>query len=180
MVLDILLIAFSISLDVAVVTVGAGALSRVTYLAALRIAVLFGVFHAVMPLLGFELAGLFGSAFADYGRLISFVLLMIVGLKMLKEAFGGENTERERDILKFRTLIVLAFATSIDAFVIGITFSFLSYPINQAVLIIGAVTVLMALLGTFIGHKSRHLLGTKVDALGGIILILLAFKVLLF
>lgn len=179
-VLEILLIAFSLSIDVAVVSVGAGALNKMSPLAALRIAFLFGAFHTVMPLLGWSLAHLVGTSFSAYGKVISFALLMFVGVKMLKDAFSPEDVKDERDILHLKALVILALATSIDAFVIGITFAYLAYPVMTAALIIGAVTMLMGLLGTYIGHRTHHLMGPRVDALGGIILILLAVKVLLF
>lgn len=178
--LEIILIAFSLSLDAAVVSVGAGVLNKVTFRKALRIAFFFGGFHAVMPLVGLALGYWFRDYLTEYGRIVGFVLILLVGLKMLKDALSGEDIEREKDILHMKVLLVLAFAMSIDALVIGITFSFLQVPVVLAVSIIGAVTFLMSLAGVYVGRRSRHLVGTKVEILGALVLVLLAFKVLLF
>ena len=176
---EILLLAVSLSLDAAIVAVGAGALARVRLGAALRIAGLFGLFQGLMPVLGLLLGLGFRDYLLAYGHVVGFVLLLLVGGKMLFEAFEKEDTKRERDILHLSTLLVLAIATSIDAFVIGITFTFIPVDVPIAIALIGLVTFLMALLGVYLGRRSRHLLGTRIELVGACVLILLAFKVLL-
>jgi putative Mn2+ efflux pump MntP len=178
--LEIILIALSISLDVAVVSVGAGVLARLSLRRTLLIALCFGIFHAGMPLLGWYAGYWFRDYALEYGRVIGFALILMVGLRMLKAAFEKENTKRERNLLQPRTLFILAFATSIDALAIGVTFSFLDVPVALAVLVIGIVTFLMSLAGVYIGRRGRRLIGTRIEFVGAVFLILLAFKVLLF
>lgn len=177
---EILILAVSLSLDAVVVAVGAGALARIRIGGALRVALAFGVFQGLMPLLGLLLGSVFSVYLLMYGHIVGFVLLLLVGGKMLFEAFGKEDTGNERNIMHIRTLLILAVATSIDAFVVGITFSFLPVHLPIAVLTIGVVTFLLSLAGVFLGRSSRHLLGTRIEIIGALVIILLAFKVLLF
>lgn len=176
---EILLLALSLSLDAAVVAVGAGALARVRLSAVLRIAGLFGLFQGVMPVLGLLLGLGFRDYLLAYGNIVGFVLLLLVGGKMLFEAFEKEDTKSERDILRLPTLLILALATSIDAFVVGITFTFVPVDVPVAVALIGLVTFFMALIGIYLGRRSHHLLGTKIELVGAFVIILLAFKILL-
>jgi putative Mn2+ efflux pump MntP len=117
---ELCLLAIGLSVDVAVISVGAGALARLTARKAFGIALLLTAFHAGMPVLGWW----FGSVFADtasaYGNLIGFLLMFLVGLKMLKDAVTPEDTAHERDILRLTSLLLLAFAASIDAFIMGL------------------------------------------------------------
>lgn len=175
---ELLLLALSLSLDAAVVAVGAGALARVRFGSALRIAGLFGLFQGLMPLLGLVLGLGFREYLLAYGNVVGFVLLLLVGGKMLFEAFEKEDTKSERNIMRFSTLLVLAVATSIDAFVVGITFTFIPVNVPVALALIGAVTFLMALIGVYLGRRSRHLLGTRIELVGAAVIIMLAFKVL--
>ncbi|MEA2701787.1 MAG: hypothetical protein QOE22_496 [Candidatus Parcubacteria bacterium] len=178
--LEILLLALSLSLDAVVVSVGAGVLNRINIRKALVIAFFFGAFHAVMPLLGWAAGYWFRGYLTEYGHIVGFVLILLVALKMLRDALRQEDTAREKDILHMRVLLVLAFAMSIDALVIGITFNFLPVSVLPTSAIIGLVTFLMSLAGVYVGRRSRHLVGTKIELLGALVLVLLAFKVLLF
>ena len=178
--LELFLVSLSLSLDAMTASVGAGALNRMSVLKALTVALVFGVFQGLMPLLGWYLGSQFSELLTHYGKIIGFVLILLVGLKMLKESFGKEDVEDEKNILSVRTLLVLAIATSIDALVIGITFTFIPVNLLLAVVMIGVVTFLMSLLGIYIGTKSRHLIGTKIELIGALVLIVLAFKTLLF
>lgn len=178
--LEILLLAISVALDAAIIAVGAGVLAKVGYRSALKVALFFGGFQALMPLLGFWLGFGFREYLISYGHIVGFVLLLGVGGKMLFESFKKEDTEHEKDITRTRTLLILSFATSIDAFVVGITFSFVPVHIALAIGTIGIVTFLMALVGVYIGKKTKHLLGNRIEIVGAVVLIALAFKVLLF
>lgn len=177
--INLALIAFSLALDAGVVSVGAGALNRITWQRALLIAFVLAAFHALMPVLGWGLGYWFRESLLAYGRIIGFVLILGVGFKMLKDALDKEEEEK-RNILDFKVLLILAFATSIDALVIGFTFNFLEMPVTVAALTIGVVTFVVSLLGTYVGGRTRHHIGKKIEVLGAIALILLAFKVLLF
>lgn len=178
-VFDILVIAISLSLDAVVVAVGAGALNRMTLKRSLIIASVFGVFQAIMPLGGWLIGYLVRGPLLTYGRWVGFALILLVGLKMLKESFSREDVEDEKDILHTRTLLVLAVATSIDAFAVGITFSFIPVSLFFATVVIGFITLVLSLLGIYIGMRGRHLIGTRIEIVGAVALILLAFKTLL-
>jgi putative Mn2+ efflux pump MntP len=177
--LEIFLIAASLALDAAIVAVGAGALAHVRTRTALKVALFFGAFQAFMPLLGLLLGLGFRDYLLAYGHIVGFVLLLIVGGKMLLDSFGEEDTEREKDITRMPTLLLLAIATSIDAFVVGITFNFVSVNVPVAIAVIGIVTFLMALGGVYLGKRGKHLLGNRIELAGALVLIALAFKILL-
>jgi putative Mn2+ efflux pump MntP len=101
---------------------------------------------------------------------------------MLRETFKKETPEdvdHERHLAETKILTIMAVATSIDALVVGITFNFVTVNISLAVLIIGAVTFLLSLLGVYIGKKFKHLVGRQIEVVGAFILIGLAFKILL-
>ena len=125
------------------------------------IAFYFGFFQALMPFLGYHLGCVF---------------LMIVGINMLKDAFSEEETNYN---FKLLDLTILAFATSIDAFAIGMTFAFLEVAIYQALLIIGIITFLLCLFALQIGRYLNNKFQNKALIFGGIVLILIAFKTLL-
>lgn len=173
------MLAVSLSLDAAIVAVGAGALARLGLGTALKVSFVFGAFQGLLPLLGLLLGSMFSVYLLAYGHVVGFVLLLLVGGKMLYEAFDTEDTESERDITHLSTLFILAVATSIDAFVVGITFSFVPVHVPTAVLAIGVVTFVLSLLGVYIGRTSKHLLGTRIEIVGAVVIILLAFKILL-
>lgn len=179
-IIEILLIAVSLALDAVVVSVGAGALGHVSRRRAVGIALTFGLFQAVMPLMGWALGIGFRDMLATYGHIIGFVLIGGVGLKMLSEALKKEDEEAERDIMHLRTLLLLAVATSIDALVIGITFNFVSVNIPLAVTVIGLVTAVLSYLGVLAGKRSKHLIGTHIEVVGALVLMGLAIKTLLF
>lgn len=177
---ELLVLALSLSLDAAIVGVGAGALARVKPLAAFRIALLFGAFHVLMPVLGLLLGYGFREYLSAYGHIVGAGLLFIVGVQMLWESFQKEDTEHEKDILHIRTLLVLAVATSIDAFVVGITFNFIPVNVPLAIGTISFTAFLMSLVGVYLGRRGKRLLGNRIEILGAFVIFLLAFKILLF
>jgi putative Mn2+ efflux pump MntP len=180
--IDILLTAFSLSLDAVAIAVAASTLHHVTLRQAIKIAFFFGAFQLFMPLIGWSLGFGFKDALEAYGKMIGFVLLLGVGVNMLRETFKKETPEdvdHERHLAETKILTIMAVATSIDALVVGITFNFVTVNISLAVLIIGAVTFLLSLLGVYIGKKFKHLVGRQIEVVGAFILIGLAFKILL-
>ena len=140
------------------------------------IAFYFGFFQALMPFLGYHLGCVFSKKIQAYYHYIAFIFLMIVGINMLKDAFSEEETYYN---FKLLDLTILAFATSIDAFAIGMTFAFLEVSIYQALLIIGIITFLLCLLALQIGRYLNNKFQNKALIFGGIVLILIAFKTLL-
>lgn len=147
----------------------------------LLVGLLFGAFQALMPFIGW----LMGSQFEDYitpvDHWFAFILLGAIGGKMVfdsvKRQDSCETCLKERT--KFRELLILAVATSIDALAVGITFAFLQAPIGPAAGLIGAVTFVLSAAGVLIGHRFGVKYQSKAELAGGLILILLGTKILL-
>lgn len=131
-----------------------------------------------MPVIGFLIGAHFSDKIATYDHWIAFFLLSIVGLNMMKEAFKKDNGELNDD-LGLKEMIVLAIATSIDALAVGITFSFLKVNILLAVMLIGIITFIISAIGVKIGNIFGKKYEKKAELIGGIILTLLAIKIVL-
>lgn len=144
-----------------------------------KIALAFGLFQALMPILGWLCCAWWGERVADYAHIISFILLLFIGGKMLYESFFDKNESKSIDINMWRTLIGLAIATSIDAFAVGVTYGLLQVNINIPCIIIGFVASFFAILGVLIGTSVGNIFGNKAEILGGVILILLGVKILI-
>lgn len=178
--LDIFLIAVSLSLDAVAVALTIGVLNGFKVKDMFKVGFFFGAFQAVMPLLGWLAGYSFKGVFEEYGHFIGFGLLLLVGLKMLYESFKKEEEGEEKNLLSNKVLTMLAVATSIDALVVGITFNFVSVNVAIAVVVIGLVTFVLSAFGVYLGAKSKDLVNVKLEIGGAIVLILLAFKILLF
>ena len=140
----------------------------------------FGGFQALMPLIGFFLGALFADAIEAFDHWVAFGLLAIIGINMLREAFGKDEEEAHDADLSFKTMLIMAIATSIDALAVGISLAMAgNVNIVVAVLLIGVVTFLMCALGVKIGNVFGSRFEKKAQAAGGIILILLGIKILL-
>ncbi len=142
-------------------------------------ALFFGVFQAVMPLVGYFLGKRFAGVTTAFDHWIAFILLGIIGGKMLAESFHTENTEETVYRINLRELAVLSVATSIDAMAVGIVFSAQQTDIVLSVSVIGTVTFLLSLAGVIIGNRFGSRFGTKAGAVGGIVLIILGIKLFL-
>ena len=176
---DILVIGFGLAMDAFAVSVCKGlSFSRRDWKKTFLIAGYFAVFQMIMPLIGYFLGSRFSSVVSSFDHWIAFILLTLIGGNMIWESFHPEEKQENGDV-SFRVMLPLAVATSIDALVTGITFAFLSVRIWTAVLIIGLVTFLLCMAGVLLGR----LLGRKLEKysklLGGIVLILIGFKILI-
>lgn len=138
----------------------------------------FGVFQAFMPVIGY-LAGETITAFVtSVAPWIAFILLLIIGVNMIRESIQGDD-EEITDEFSFKEVILLAIATSIDAFAVGITFALLNTSILIPCVIIGLVAFIFSIFGIFLGKKLGDYFGDKFLILGGVILILIGIKILL-
>lgn len=144
---------------------------------AIIIGTYFGVFQAVMPVLGFLLGKGFQQKIASIDHWIAFILLGYIGIKMIKEAMSEK--EEINDIIDIKIMIILSIATSIDALAVGVTFAFLKVDILFAVSLIGIVTFLLSVLGVKIGNKFGDKYERKSEIVGGLILIFMGIKILL-
>ena len=137
----------------------------------------FGFFQALMPIIGYFLGIGFKEYITSIDHWVAFILLGLIGANMIKEAFGDE--EEVDDDLSFKTMLILAIATSIDALAVGITFAFLHVNIGYAALIIGVTTFVISVLGVKIGHVFGLRYKSKAEIAGGLILIVMGCKILL-
>jgi putative Mn2+ efflux pump MntP len=146
---------------------------------ALRLGLAFGGFQAMMTFLGW----LGGTGFANHidsiDHWIAFVLLLIIGVKMVHEGLEKEEECDNLDIRNLRVLLVLSVATSIDALAIGISYAFLEAEILMPVIIIGFASLAFAIAGSTIGKRLGSRFGKRMEIVGGIILILLGLKILI-
>ena len=171
-------ISIALAMDCFAVSLSAGACTRRLGIAgALRIAFLFGGFQSAMALLGWLAAGGLTVFTAGYSHWIAFALLVLIGAKMLYEA--AHEKKEERNYCSLKILIVLAFATSMDSFAAGAGISLLKYGLLLPVVFFGAASFVFSLAGVYIGGKAGEAFGSKAEAAGGIILILLGVKILL-
>ena len=116
--------------------------------------------------------------FRSIDHWIAFLLLVIIGGNMVKEAFSTES-ENANDKVDVKTMLILAIATSIDALAVGVTFAFFKINLLLAVSIIGIVTFVLSLIGVKIGNQFGSKYENKAELMGGLILILIGFKILL-
>ena len=179
-ILSILLIALGLSADCfAVAFSGSISMKTVSPAQILRTALVFGVFQAVMPVLGW-LAGLtVVDLIAEYDHWLAFALLALVGGRMIWETFRSEAEQKRVDISRGVLLLTLALATSIDALAVGLTFAFLRVNIWLACSTIGVMAFGMTVVGFVLGRKAGALLGKYAEAIGGVILIGIGLRILL-
>lgn len=137
----------------------------------------FGGFQALMPLIGYLLGSFFAEMVEKYDHWIAFILLIFIGGNMIREAFGEE--EKIDGSMTAKSMFLLAVATSIDALAAGVTFAFLKVSILPAVVFIGVTTFVFSAAGVKIGSIFGAKYHAKAELLGGVVLIIIALKILL-
>lgn len=183
--IELLLLAVGLSMDAFAVSICKGLkMRKINYGHACVIGAFFGGFQAIMPLIGWLLGKQFEKYITSIDHWIAFILLGIIGGKMVYEAIKGEDDENEKDgekndVLDIKELFILAVATSIDALAVGITFAFLKVSILPSILTIGVTTFLFSIIGVAIGNRFGAKYKSKAEVAGGIILILIGIKILL-
>lgn len=189
------LTAFGLAADAFAVSVAKGMRMRSLDLRpALAIALTFGFFQGVMPLIGWLLGASFAGVIEPWDHWIAFALLAGIGAKMLWEARQGDDAEAglaaEPDPAQAsaatqggfrigkRELVVLGFATSVDALAVGVSLSFLQADIWVAAGVIAAVTFVLAMVGVRLGHHAGSWLSRGAELAGGLVLIGIGVKIL--
>ena len=137
----------------------------------------FGGFQALMPIIGYFLGVQFESLITSIDHWIAFGLLFLIGVNMIREAFGEENNQNTSNN-DAKTMFLLAIATSIDALAVGVTFAFLQVMIWKAILIIGVTTFVFSFCGVAIGNFFGSKYSKPASIIGGVILILIGTKIL--
>ena len=176
---ELFILAVGLSMDAFAVSVCKGlAMPKITVKKTLIVGLWFGGFQALMPAIGYLLGVQFRDQITSIDHWIAFILLGIIGANMIKEACSGD-CEEENDSLDIKTMFLLAVATSIDALAVGITFAFLNVHLLAAVSFIGVTTFTLSAIGVKIGNVFGTKYKSKAEFAGGVILILLGFKILL-
>ena len=197
--IELLLLAVGLSMDAFAVAVCMGLrMSKASIKKALIIGLYFGVFQAVMPLLGYLAATLIADKITAFDHWIAFGLLLFLGSKMIVGSFKKEGCrdrkcpeetcidrecpgkpENAEPSLKPAKMLPFALATSIDALAVGISLAFLKVEIAPAVMFIGITTLVLSMIGVKIGSIFGSKIKSKAEILGGIILVLIGVKILL-
>ena len=178
--LDLMLLAIGVSMDAFAVSIAKGlATQRLRTKHYASVAVWFGGFQALMPLVGYFVGSRFAPIVESFDHWIAFVLLAIIGGKMLYDTLSGGDDEEETGAdFRSKTMLILAIATSIDALAIGVSLAFLKVNIWPAILFIGLTTALFSAfglrLGNIFGYRYKH----SAELTGGVVLILIGVKIL--
>lgn len=179
-----LLIGIGLSMDAFAVSICKGlGMSKLNKKQMLIIALYFGGFQALMPFLGWAVGARFSSYVSQYAHWIAFILLAVIGGKMMHEALTEsedcENSDEKDKKLSHKELLFLAIATSIDALAVGISFAFLNVPIMPSITIIGFTTFFISLAGVVIGNIFGSKYKNKAEFVGGLILVAIGLKIIL-
>lgn len=178
-IIDLALIALAVSMDAFAVSICKGlSLRMVKPSHVLSAGLWFGGFQALMPLIGFFIAGAFSDLIGELDHWIAFLLLGIIGFNMIRESFSADSCGMDGDF-SFRRMFPLAVATSIDALAVGASLALLDVNIWVAVAVIGSVTALFSSCGVLIGSVFGCRYKSKAELAGGIILILIGIRILL-
>lgn len=178
--LTLLLVAVGLSADAFAVALGKGLqMKRLSGHGILALAVTFGLFQGLMPVLGWAVA----TGFADYvtsvDHWIAFGLLALIGGKMIWEAFGDDDEDAGDGRVPFGELMLLGVATSIDALAVGISFAFLDVSVAGAAVLIGVTTFGLTAVGVVLGHRAGVRFRGPAEVVGGLVLIGIGLKILL-
>jgi len=178
-VIELIILSIGLAMDAFAVAVCKGlSIPKMNWNKACIIGAYFGIFQSLMPFVGYLLGINFQEQIVSVDHWVAFILLGIIGLNMIKEAVSKE-TEKANDSIKFKDMIILAIATSIDALVVGITFAFLKVNVGLAISLIGVITFGISVIGVKIGNAFGCKYEKKAELAGGLILILLGIKILL-
>lgn len=181
-IIEAILLGVGLAMDAFSVSVSDGIfLGRPKAGQVIKIAFFFGAFQFIMPVIGYAAGSTFAGIIETFDHWVAFLLLVLIGGKMVWEAFFDteDKTEEIKNPLAFKTLLLLAIATSIDALAVGVTFATIDSPVFLSSAIIGAVTFIISAAGVIIGSKFGDMFGKKAEIAGGIILILIGLKILI-
>ena len=184
---EILLLGVGLSMDAFAVSICKGlSVKKVKWQHLLCVGAYFGIFQALMPTLGYFLGTTFSNLIDQFDHWVAFILLAIIGVNMVREALSKDEDETNDDF-GFKTMLLLAIATSIDALAVGASFSMMAKTGVLALAggsliacaVIAAVTFVICLFGVWIGRRVGDVLGRRAEIVGGIVLILIGLKILL-
>ncbi len=183
---DLLLLSVALAMDCFTVSLMSGVMLRRALTAAiLRMALLFGVFQAAMPLVGWLGTAHFSQYLEAVDHWIAFGLLAFIGGKMIKESFDDDDSQPSFNPLRLRTQLLLAVATSIDALAVGISMACLGYDhitaLTLPLVMIGTASVVLSIAGYWLGVRFGRIVARRIkpELIGGLVLVFIGIKVLL-
>ncbi len=173
-------LGLGLAADAFAVSLSSGFLmQRIKFNKALKIALFFGIFQAVMPLIGWLTGLSFREFMTSVAHWIAFILLLGIGGKMIYEAYNNVEEDDKFNPLETYTLLALSLATSIDALAAGLGLSLLKTSILFPCTMIGLITFFLSFFGVFLGHKFGSIFNKKIEVLGGGTLIFIGSKILI-
>ncbi|NMG60635.1 manganese efflux pump [Geitlerinema sp. P-1104] len=173
------MIGFGLAADAFAVSLTSGLYIRnLKWQKALKVAIAFGVFQAIMPLMGWGVGVGFRDYIIRFDHWVGFILLSVLGARMIHEAISKDEETEPFNPMKIETLIFMAIATSIDALAAGLGFAVLQTPILFTIAVIGVITFWLCLGGVYIGHHFGDRFQDKVEIIGGLILIAIGSRIL--
>lgn len=178
--IEILLVAVGLAMDAFAVSLGIGATGQANRPRSIfRLSFHFGLFQALMPVLGWWAGSTVAHYIASVDHWLALALLSFVGVRMIRAALDPEGEAHVSDPSRGRTLIMLAVATSIDAFAVGLSLAMLKVEIWYPAAVIGVVTGSLSLLGLLLGGRLGKVFGKRMELLGGLILIGIGIRVVI-
>lgn len=182
-IITIILLAIGLSMDAFAVSITNGIIiKKVKFRNAFETALCFGLFQAIMPLLGWYFASYFSSYITSFDHWIAFILLSIIGGKMVHEAFEEEHIDKKSDPTKLSKLLLLGLATSIDALAVGINFAFIKFiktDLLFSIVTIGLTTFIISFVGVYFGKIFGSFFKKEAEIFGGVVLILIGLRILI-
>ena len=146
----------------------------------------FGFFQFTMPMIGYFMGSFFSESFERFSNWVAFGLLFFIGIKMIYESIKNKDKNESdselklKQIVSVRNMCLLALATSIDAGAVGVSFALTQTPLLQSSIIIGVVAFIGSAFGVYLGNKAGGLFQKGAGVVGGVILVLIGFSILLF
>ena len=177
---EIIIIAIGLAMDAFAVSLSvAASRGNMSVRPTFRLSFHFGLFQFMMPIIGWFIGNSIASLLI-FNQWIAFILLVFIGTRMIISGLKGEEQKNIKDATKGLSLIMLSLATSLDALAIGFSLALLSINIWYPSVIIGIITAIFSLVAIYLGQKLNETLGDKMEIIGGIILIAIGIKIVLF
>lgn len=173
-------VGLALAMDAFAVSIGKGlCLNKLMLKHQIITGLYFGAFQAIMPVIGYFIGYMFKDLISAVDHWISFILLALIGINMIREALSKTETcDTLSNSFSAKAMLPLAVATSIDALTAGITFVFLEINIAYAAFVIGIITFILSYTGVFIGYKFSGKFKSASEFAGGVILIVMGIKIL--
>lgn len=178
--ITVMLISVGLAMDALAVSLGIGTSDEISsQRGKIRLAAHFGIFQAGMTALGWLAGETIVQYVKGFDHWIAFGLLGYVGINLIRAGFTGEGKAFEQDPSTGKTLVLLSFATSIDAFAVGLSIAFLNVPVMFSVVMIGLVAMLLSAIGLFAGILLGETFGKRMEIIGGLILLGIGLRIII-